>query len=125
MEHIPDWQTDHVKLIARRYINLIGENLLLQSTRDIYLKDKSKGKEPHKALLEDTVKVDSESCISDYDTFRYGELEDSSIQKDFAKKIKQLREFYYNNLNNSPSNEAIKETIRLLAQLCINIHLSW
>lgn len=113
---IPDWQTKQVKLRARRYIDLIGENLLLQSTRDIYLKDKSEGKEPHKILLEDTVKVDFESCISDYDTFRYGELEDSSIQKDFAKKIKQLREFYYNNLNDSPSNEAIKETIPIISE---------
>lgn len=99
-----------VQLRTRRYIDLLGENLILPETKAIYQKDEREGKEPHKIFSEESVKVEFKSCSVDYDTFRYGDLKDD-VQIEFAKHLKTLKKFYYDNLNNKPEDAAIQNVL--------------
>lgn len=107
---ILDFSPDSLQLRVRRYIDMLGENLILPETKAIYEKDKSEGKEPHKIFTEEAVKVEFKSCSVDYDTFRYGDLKDD-VQISFAKHLKTLKKFYYENLNNKPESGTIQNVL--------------
>lgn len=107
---IIDFPPEAVQLRARRYIDLLGENLILPKTKTIYKKDEREGKEPHKIFSEESVKVEFKSCLVDYDTLRYGDLK-NDVQIEFAKHLKTLKKFYYDNLNNKPEDAAIQNVI--------------